>query len=99
MKEEDQFRAALALQITNLWTRSMFAYQMGLRDLPQSVAFFSSVDIDTVLRKETHYDCKTPSNPYGLKQGYGIPFGSSYDICEILEKTKGSLVPPDTPRP
>lgn len=70
----------------------MFAYQMGLRDLPQSVAFFSSVDIDSVLRKETHYDCVTPSNPYGLKQGYGIPFGKSYDIHEILERTKGTLL-------
>ena len=88
---EDRFRAALALQITNLWTRSLFAHQLGMDDLPQAVAFFSSVDIDTVLRKETNMDCQTPSNPYGLKQGYGIPFGQSYDIYQILEETKGSL--------
>nr|CAG4646028.1 EOG090X00SQ [Macrothrix elegans] len=91
IKEEDKFRAALALQITNLWTRSMFAFQLGIYDLPQSVAFFSSVDIDTVLRKETNLDCQTPSNPHGLKQGYGIPFGTSYDIYQIIELTKGSL--------
>lgn len=69
----------------------MFAYQLGLEDLPQAVAFFSAVDIDKVLRKETNLDCQTPSNPYGLKQGYGIDFGSSYDIYEILEKTNGCL--------
>jgi len=91
VKTEDRFRAALALQITNLWTRSLFAHQLGMNDLPQAVAFFSSVDIDTVLRKETNMDCQTPSNPYGLKQGYGVPFGQSYDIYQILEETKGSL--------
>nr|SVE87207.1 EOG090X00SQ [Daphnia similis] len=91
IKEEDKFRAALALQIANLWTRCMFSYQMNLYDLPQAVAFFSSVDIDKVLRKETNIDCQTPSNPYGLKQGYRIDFGCSYDIYQILEKTGGSL--------
>nr|SVE79946.1 EOG090X00SQ [Daphnia magna] len=91
IKEDDKFRAALALQIANLWTRCMFSYQMNLYDLPQAVAFFSSVDIDTVLRKETNMDCQTPSNPYGLKQGYRIDFGCSYDIYQILEKTGGSL--------
>jgi len=30
----DRYRAALALQITNLLTRSMFAYKLGLDDLP-----------------------------------------------------------------
>nr|CAG4641448.1 EOG090X00SQ [Eurycercus lamellatus] len=93
VKEEDKFRAALALQITNLWTRCMFAHQLNINDLPQAVAFFSSVDIDTVLRKETDMDCQTPSNPYGLRQGYGVPFGSSYDIYQIVEKTRGSLEP------
>ena len=91
VKEEDRFRAALALQISNLWSRSMFAYQLGLFDLPQSVAFFSSVNIDTVLRKDSQMDCLTPSNPCGLKQGYGVPFGRSYDMAEILKITQGSL--------
>ena len=94
IKVDDKYRAALALQIANLWTRCMFSYRMKMNDLPQSVAFFSSVDIDTVLRKEVYMDCKTPSNPYGLKQGYNVDFGSCYDIYQILEKTKGSLNPP-----
>ena len=34
----------------------MFAYKLGLNDLPQSVAFFSAVDIDRCLRKEVTMD-------------------------------------------
>lgn len=41
----------------------------------QSVAFFSSVDIDKVLRKEVDMDCITPSNPDGLKKGHNIDEG------------------------
>lgn len=43
--------------------------------LSQSVAFFSAVDIDSVLRKEASMDCKTPSNPLGLSKGHNIPHG------------------------
>ncbi|EMP35215.1 DNA polymerase subunit gamma-1 [Chelonia mydas] len=88
---EDRYRAALALQITNLLTRCMFAYKLGLQDLPQSVAFFSAVDIDLCLRKEVTMDCVTPSNPSGLERRYGIPLGEALDIYQLIEITKGSL--------
>lgn len=83
VKEEDRYRAALALQIANLWTRSFFAYKLGLDDLPQGVAFFSAVDIDHVLRKEVDMPCVTPSQPIP------IPPGESVDIVKTLEKTNG----------
>uniref|UniRef100_A0A7M5UUB8 DNA polymerase subunit gamma-1 n=1 Tax=Clytia hemisphaerica TaxID=252671 RepID=A0A7M5UUB8_9CNID len=35
VKDKDRYRLALALQITNLLTRSMFAYKLNLNDLPQ----------------------------------------------------------------
>ncbi|KAI8508064.1 hypothetical protein Bbelb_143040 [Branchiostoma belcheri] len=98
VRSEDRYRAALALQITNLLTRSMFAYRLGMDDLPQSVAFFSAVDVDTVMRKEVNMDCKTPSNPHGLTRGYGIPPGDALDIYQILEKTNSSLRKEDQPR-
>lgn len=91
VREEDRYRAALALQITNLLTRCMFAYKLGLNDLPQSVAFFSAVDIDRCLRKEVTMDCKTPSNPTGMERRYGVPQGEALDIYQVLELTKGSL--------
>jgi len=35
VKDEDKYRASMALQVSNLWTRAMFAQQMGIDDLPQ----------------------------------------------------------------
>lgn len=35
VSEKDKYRAALALQITNLLTRSIFAYKLGMCDLPR----------------------------------------------------------------
>nr|XP_045002261.1 DNA polymerase subunit gamma-1 isoform X1 [Jaculus jaculus] len=99
VREEDRYRAALALQITNLLTRCMFAYKLGLNDLPQSVAFFSAVDIDQCLRKEVTMDCKTPSNPTGMERKYGIPQGEALDIYQIIELTKGSLDKRSQPGP
>ncbi|KAI8322639.1 DNA polymerase gamma [Martensiomyces pterosporus] len=88
--EHDVYRAAMALQISNLWVRSLFSYRLGIEDLPQSVAFFSAVDIDHVLRKEVDMECVTPTN------ATPIPPGVSCGISEILEKTDcGKLEPPE----
>lgn len=91
VKSEDKYRAALALQITNLFTRSMFAQKLGMMDLPMSVAFFSSVEVDTCLRKEADMECVTPSNPKGLSKQYNIHPGESLDMHSIIEKTSGTL--------
>lgn len=80
VKDEDKYRAAMALQVANIWTRSMFAQQVGIDDLPQSCAFFSAVDIDHVLRKEVDLDCVTPSH------STPIPPGESIDIQQLLRK-------------
>ncbi|KAK3333583.1 DNA polymerase family A [Cercophora scortea] len=80
VKDHDKYRAAMALQIANIWTRAMFAQQVGIHDLPQSCAFFSAIDIDHVLRKEVDMDCVTPSNPVP------IPHGESIDITALLDK-------------
>lgn len=85
----DRYRAALALQVTNLLVRAMFAYRLNMQDLPQSVAFFSAIDIDTCLRKEVHLECITPSNPHGMHQGYNVPPGEALDIHQVIEKTRG----------
>ncbi|GAA6027167.1 hypothetical protein JCM8097_002449 [Rhodosporidiobolus ruineniae] len=88
VKEEDKYRAALALQVANLWTRSLFAYRLQMPDLPQGCAFFSAVDVDFCFRKEVNMPCTTPSNPDALA------FGESLDISDTLLKTSnGSLFP------
>jgi len=83
--DQDRYRAALALQIANLWTRCLFACRLGMDDLPQGVAFFSAVDVDSVLRKETDMSCVTPSHPKP------IPPGESLNIEEVLARTGGTL--------
>ncbi|KAH6850052.1 DNA polymerase family A-domain-containing protein [Chaetomium sp. MPI-CAGE-AT-0009] len=86
VQDHDKYRAAMALQVANLWTRVMFAQQVGIHDLPQSCAFFSAVDIDKVLRKEVDMDCVTPSNPTP------IPPGESIDITGLLAKGDAALL-------
>lgn len=85
VEERDRYRAALALQIANLWTRCLFAYRLGMDDLPQGVAFFSAVDVDSVLRKEVDMSCVTPSHPKP------IPSGESVNIEQVLERTGSTL--------
>jgi DNA polymerase gamma 1 len=98
VKEEDKYRAAMALQVANLWTRAMFSQQMGINELPQSCAYFSAVDIDHVLRKEVDMDCITPSHKTP------IPHGESLDILSLLEKGETAQLDPniiavDPPQP
>jgi DNA polymerase gamma 1 len=83
--EKDKYRAAMALQISNIWTRAIFSENLGMKDLPQSCAFFSAVDIDHVLRKEVDMDCVTPSNPSPISPG------ESLDITQLLSKPESDL--------
>lgn len=88
--DDDKYKAAMALQVANIWTRAMFSQQMGIDDLPQSCAFFSAVDIDHVLRKEVDMDCVTPSHPDK------IPHGESLDINQLLAKGSTAFLDPAT---
>ena len=94
VRDLDKYRAAMALQVANLWTRAMFAEQVGIRDLPQACAFFSAVDIDHVLRKEVDMDCITPSHQTA------IPPGESLDMQALLDRgTEAFLDPAIAPAP
>jgi DNA polymerase gamma 1 len=88
VREEDVDRAALALHYTNLFVRAMFAARLGMHDLPAGIAFFEAVDIDTVLRKEVHMDCITPSHPTP------IPHGRAVDMYDCYVTTGARLSPP-----
>lgn len=88
VKVKDKYRAAMALQVANIWTRAMFSQQMGINELPQSCAYFSAVDIDHVLRKEVDMDCVTPSNKEA------IPHGESLDIATLLNKGEVAFLDP-----
>lgn len=86
--EDDKYKAAMALQVANIWTRAMFAQQVGIDDLPQSCAYFSAIDIDHVLRKEVDMDCITPSHPTPIDPG------ESLDIHALLDKGQQAFLDP-----
>ncbi|KAJ5139920.1 hypothetical protein N7448_003328 [Penicillium atrosanguineum] len=88
VKDEDKYRATMALQIANVWTRAIFSQQVGIDDLPQSCAYFSAVDVDHVLRKEVDMDCVTPSHPTK------IPHGETLDISKLLEMGQKAFLDP-----
>lgn len=94
MPEHTKHDVALALHLTNLLVRAFCVVRVGMTDLPQSVAFFSSVEVDVALRKESHDDNKTPSNPFGLTKGYGVPVGETLNVFQALEKTNGIMRKP-----
>jgi DNA polymerase gamma 1 len=57
------------------------------------VAFFSAVDVDTVLRKEVTMDCVTPSSPTPIAPGQQL------SIIDILKQTDGGRLPERTAEP
>merc|ERR1719445_2722203 len=83
---EDRYKASLALHMANLLVRCEVCAKLGLTSLPASTAFFSSVDVDKVLRKEPGADCVTPSNSLGLEKGHGISRGESLNIWQTLDR-------------
>ena len=51
----DRYRAALALQITNLLTRSMFAYKLGFDDLPLVICLLINFIIVIIVYADSNY--------------------------------------------
>ncbi|KAJ8683659.1 hypothetical protein QAD02_019451 [Eretmocerus hayati] len=88
---KQKYNAALAMHVTNLLVRSFFVSRLKMNDLPMSVAFFTAVEVDSILRKEATQDCKTPSNPQGLQEGYGISHGESLSVWDAVDKSKGCV--------
>ena len=91
VKDEHANQAALAMHVTNLLTRSFCVSRLGIHDLPQSIAFFTSVEIDSILRKEAESECKTPSNQHGFSSGYSIKPGESVDVYEAIKRVGDDL--------
>ncbi|KAL3110121.1 hypothetical protein niasHT_015724 [Heterodera trifolii] len=67
-----------------MYVRAAISEALGIRELPRSVAFFSQVDIDSVLRKEVDLECRTPD-------GKTIEKGEALNIEQIVEHTNGRL--------
>ncbi len=88
VRSQERYRAARALQLSNLLVRAMFCSRLGLADLPESVAYFSGVDVDLVMRKDPLSPCRTPSEPGGVEGGRGVPPGECLDVRQVDRKAK-----------
>jgi len=69
VKEEDAYRAAMALQISNLWTRAMFSEQVGINDVPQvgSPSSYSELCLgSSFLFRCGRGPCSSKGGQYGL---------------------------------
>ncbi|CAJ0587208.1 unnamed protein product, partial [Mesorhabditis spiculigera] len=82
--QEDAARCALALMLSNMYVRATISDVLGIPQLPLNIAFFSQVDVDTVLRKEVKTVCRNPD-------GGSPPDGEAWDIAEVLRRTGGRL--------
>lgn len=68
---------AVLFQIAHMYTWARFQSAVGIPELPLSRAFFSSVAIDDRLRKSPKECTKTPSNPEGDSEPYGVEYSLS----------------------
>jgi DNA polymerase gamma 1 len=72
---------AVLFQIAHMYTWSLFQSSVDIPELPLSRAYFSSVAIDTRIRKSPKERTVTPSNPGGDKE----PGGTEYSMQELSE--------------
>ncbi|CAJ0945764.1 unnamed protein product, partial [Mesorhabditis belari] len=83
-KDEDVGRCALALMWSNAYVRATISQAIGIQQLPMNIAFFSEVDVDSVLRKSVTAPCKNPDGTVPKP-------GESWNMEMVLEKTDGKL--------
>ena len=72
---------AVLFQIAHVYTWSLFHSAVEIPELPLSRAYFSSVAIDTRLRKSPKESTVTLSNPDGAQE----PAGVEYSMMELSE--------------
>lgn len=85
VKNEHIDYLALALQLTHLRVVAYVYAQIGLEGVPQSQAWFDSIDVDDRLRKEVYLKCETKSTPEGFPlKGY------VWDVNSLKKKLKVS---------
>jgi DNA polymerase gamma 1 len=78
--EADCYKLAYCFQIAHIWTRAFICHKWGFSSIPNSVAWFSQVDIDHCLRKEPTACQKTLTNDIEEPDGEGL------EMQQILDK-------------
>ncbi|GMR37530.1 hypothetical protein PMAYCL1PPCAC_07725, partial [Pristionchus mayeri] len=84
VSQKDADRFALALMFANMYVRAFISQRVGIYQLPMTCAFFSQVDVDSVLRKEVDSRCVNPD-------GSVVQSGRALTISDVIKATGGSL--------
>lgn len=87
VKEEDKYRAAMALQISNIWTRALFSFRLQIADLPQ-------------VRLHPPFPSKTNLSADFLEIGQSCAFFSAVDLDHCFRKEVNmNCLTPSNPDP
>ncbi|CAI4229630.1 unnamed protein product [Auanema sp. JU1783] len=82
--EEEASRLGLALMLSNLYVRAYITEKVGISQLPETIAFFSQVDCDKVLRKEV-------DSPFTNPDGSTVENGVAWTFEDLLKHNNGTL--------
>jgi DNA polymerase gamma 1 len=72
VKKGHEKEFAAIMQIAHLYSWAYLCHRLGFVSMPLGYGYFSSVNVDSVLRKEVYMEVKTPSNDEVLELGYGL---------------------------
>lgn len=87
VKAGHEVLATYALQLAHLTIRALFIDTLGLDCIPAGIAWFSAVDVDTVLRKDPYANQVTLSQPLAIAPGRCI---TAKDLLSILTGSQSS---------
>lgn len=88
VKEEDKYRAAMALQVANVWTRSLFALRLQMPDLPQASAFAFSLSAPMLTFSLLLSGLRLL---LGRRHRHLLPQGSQHDLHHPLQPRRHPL--------
>lgn len=78
-KEEHAKKLAACFQIAHVWSWAWLKYNYGIFELSASGSWFSSVEIDKIMRKSADASVVTISQPFPK------PNGKAYTISDLIE--------------
>lgn len=77
--EDQALDVAACFQVAHAWIWAWLRYNYGMTNLPVANAWFSSIEIDSILRKSADTPTRTVS------QLIDEPDGVSYSISDMIE--------------
>ena len=90
VKSDDACRAAMALQISNLWTRALFCEQLGIFDVPQVCPIHLWTNMcegSGIFLKCRYRSCTTKGSEHGMRHAFPSDPNTAWGIFRHLSTT------------